>query len=199
MRTRGMSEPIGSESAVLAAGLALLLSACATVFNPGDVEQTIKPASGQVERTASFMVKGWSWDTRIYEGSDEVPVYDREQEITDEKREACAAFRQLGDEDRLKVEMELNPAGKSAILGCAVIPVLRLSVERPHALRVVRGGDERTVTVKANWRWIWVWWNAWLGPAWPVGLAVDAMTKKWTYFSSLDLNRAFQPLPAGTR
>jgi hypothetical protein len=119
--------------------------------------------------------------------------------MTEERREACHAWYLLSLDERARLDVA-NPRSDGRLLGeaCIVIPSIRLSTDRPHTLRVVQGDREASVTVKAKWRWLWVWGNAFLGPAWPVGVGVDALTKTWTYYGTLDLDRVFRSPPRAT-
>jgi hypothetical protein len=71
-------------------------------------------------------------------------------------------------------------------------PAVFLDPHRPHTLRLVRGDQEATVTVKTHWRPKWYFYDMFLFVLGPVGWVVDGATGSWNTFSRLDVNRAFR-------
>jgi hypothetical protein len=71
-------------------------------------------------------------------------------------------------------------------------PAVFLDPHRPHTLRLVRGGQEATVTVKTHWRPKWYFYDMFLFVLGPVGWVVDGATGSWNTFSRLDVDRAFR-------
>ena len=71
-------------------------------------------------------------------------------------------------------------------------PGLFLDPHRPHTLRLVRNGQEATVTVKTRWKVKWYFYDMALFVFAPVGWVVDGVTGSWNQFPRLDVDRAFR-------
>ena len=71
-------------------------------------------------------------------------------------------------------------------------PGVFLNPKRPHTLRLVRGDQQATVTMKTSWRVKWYFLDmVWLALG-PVAWVVDGVTGSWNEFSRLDVDRAFR-------
>ena len=71
-------------------------------------------------------------------------------------------------------------------------PGIYLNPHRPHTLRLVRGDQQATVTMKTSWRIKWYFYDMFLFVLGPVGWVVDGATGSWNEFPRLDVDRAFR-------
>jgi hypothetical protein len=138
-------------------------------------------------------------DTQIYEGDQQLVVH------LEMGTDSAKFFAHLLPCDQVRAVIArqdkiLHAAQFGSLCGL-VIPEIWLDTHTPHTLRVVQGGREGTVTVRSrtHW-WPWVWVDFLLGPAAPVGLIVDAVTSKWTYFGGrIDIAAVLATPSRGTR
>ena len=70
-------------------------------------------------------------------------------------------------------------------------PGVFLDPGRSHTLRLVRNGQEATVTVNTHFKVKWYFYNMLLFPLAPVGWVVDGVTGSWNQYPRLDIDRAF--------
>ncbi len=178
---------------MLLLGGCVMLGGCATMANRGKVRTAPDPTSGRSVRVARVELKNVGsgnegllhfllpGELTVYEGSTQLPIFSEDSANNDNRwRARC----RLGASDQ---------ATRGACDRAIFYPYLELDKRVPHTLRLVRSnGSEATVTVRAGTRILWFWANGIWGPAAPLGWVVDAMSGKWTYFGSLDVDRAFR-------
>jgi hypothetical protein len=168
----------------MAVGTCALLGACATIANPSHISRS-DPLTGATGQTTSRLpLKNWSPDVRIYANGALLPIYDDDSTLSARLSADCFELQRM--------MAQLGQTSQTSRCNFA-FPVLVLP-KRAHTLRLVRGTQEATVTVKPSFHWAWFFANGvWMTFA-PVGWVVDLAGGRWSYFSvgGLDVAAAFR-------
>ena len=189
-------------------GACAVLGGCATIANQGNRQLKLGPdrrvgrtvVPGPTVRAEPIPLAHYTGeDTQIYEGDQQLVVH------LEMGTDSVTFFEHLLPCDQMRARFERADkelhVEQFGLLCGLVIPQIWLDTRTPHTLRVVHGGREGTVTIRSrtHW-WPWVWVDFLLGPAAPVGLVVDAVTAKWTYFGgSIDVAAVLAPPLRSTR
>lgn len=162
-----------------------VLTGCATMFRKGNgLVQTVREEDRNV-RLIAMNMRGATPDLRIYTGDRQLPIVAVRDNIWSTgvrngvAQASASAAAQPGAVYTWEEQTEYGPG-------------LFLDPGRPHTLRLVRGGQEATVTVRASVRWKWIWRDALWGPLAFGAWGVDAATGSWKEFPRLDVERAFR-------
>ena len=189
------------------AGLAL--SGCATLFNPGEIrtlpEDAGRSGSGKLIRAAPILLLNIPGDASVFRNGRPLDMSTvRSNARVAPQRECRESLDVIGRVSRGGADARTDREVQALRAAFARrFPAncdftdwpydvsLMLEQGPAHALRFVSRGREATFTVQTTMHARWIWYDAFLGPAWPVGLLVDARTKKWSYFSgSIDVAKA---------
>jgi hypothetical protein len=190
---------------VLLFGSCAVLSGCATITNQGNRQMKLEPdrrvgqtvVKGHTVRAEPILVTHLTDDTQIYDGAERLVVH------LDLYGDSATYSDRLQPCDQVRAfvgKSDLQIVRWGELCGLAV-PSVWLDTHTLHVLRVVQGGREGTVTIQSrtHW-WPWVWVDFLLGPAAPVGLLVDALTGKWTYYGGkIDVAAVVATPSHGTR
>jgi len=185
---------------VLLFGSCAVLSGCATITNQGNRQLPLQPDvqhGPTVRAEPIYLLHYLGSNARIYEGGQQLAVH--YNVILGHARHYADSATYYA----YRAECERTTAQPDLQCGIA-FPEVWLDTHDthvPHTLRIVQGGREGEVIVRSrtHW-WPWVWVDFLLGPAAPVGLAVDALTGKWTYNGgSIDIDAVMATPPRGTR
>jgi len=183
---------------VLLSGACAVLTACATITNQGNRHLKVEPENPRSPSVLGepIVVTNLTGDTRIYEGGQQLVVH------LEAGTDSATFFRELAECERGQAELQrANPNEHFANPCGLVLASVWLDTHTPHMLRIVQGDRQGTVLIRSrtHW-WPWVWANFLLGPAAPVGLLVDALTGKWTYYGgSIDVAAVVATPSRGTR
>jgi hypothetical protein len=183
---------------VLLFGSCAVLSGCATITNQGNRQIKLEPNNGHSATVLAepILVTHFTDDARIYEGNQQLVIH------LDMRTDSATFFRELQECERGQAELQrANPNEHFANPCGLVLASIWLDTHTPHMLRIVQGGRQGTVIIRSrtHW-WPWVWVDFLLGPAAPVGLLVDALTGKWTYYGgSIDVEAVLGTPSRGTR
>jgi len=174
-----------------------MLSGCATIANQGNKQLKLEPNNRHSPTMLgeAVLVTHLTDDTQIYEGDQRLVIH------LDVLLDSAGTQHLLPcDEARLigaRKNLQVARFGEQCDF---VVPSVWLNTHTPHTLRIVQGGREGTVVVQARMHWVWVWTNFLLGPAAPVGLIVDAVTSKWSYYGgSVDVAAVVGASSSGSR
>jgi len=164
------------------------LAGCATLFHRGNGLTAKAQEDGHDVRLLAMNLDHASADLHIYEGDHEIPIARVKDHIwanaiKNSLREAVAR----GAASSCTGVCTYN-WNETTSFG----PGIFLNPKRPHTLRLVRGSEQATVTVKTSWRVKWYFYDMFLFVLGPVGWVVDGVTGSWNEFSRLDVDRAFR-------
>lgn len=186
--------------------LTTALGGCATLFNPGGVGKLPRDASAAQNnsqvKAAPLEIYNIPGDAMVYDNDVRFDVTAVRANARIAPRRECletldiirrtAGSTASGERDRQRLIAAFNqrfpaecdfshaPWGVKLMLAHGV----------DHRLRFVDGTREATFNVKTHMHLRWIWFNGFLGPAFPLGLVVDAATGKWSYFSGpLDVSK----------
>ena len=164
------------------------LGGCATMYHSGPGRATKGPDNGQQVKLVAVNLDHATPDLHIYEGDVEIPLSPVQDKIWS---------------DAIKNSLRRGVA-EGAASGCTGVctynwterttfgPGIYLNPHRPHTLRLVRGDQQATVTLKTSWRVKWYFYDMFLFVLGPVGWVVDGVTGSWNEFPRLDVDRAFR-------
>lgn len=146
--------------------LALTLSACATMLNPGRVKTLPDPPPGWSGKVMTISLYRMPRTAELYVNGQKV------------------------DLSKLRV-------GPESYFGEGYDANILVPQDGPVTLRVVNGARSGTAQFESKFHARWIWFNGFLGPAFPIGLIVDAKTDKWRYMRA-DVLDVPQLLTAGS-
>jgi hypothetical protein len=164
------------------------LAGCATFYHRGNGLRVTEVEGGQRVSKLALNLDHATRDLRVFENGVEVPISPVKDRIfanalSSSLHEAIARGAAAGSCSGVCTYSwdETTEYG----------PGLFLDPHREHTLRLVRGDQEATVTVKTHWRPKWYFFDMFLFVLAPVGWVVDGVTGSWNDFSRLDVDRAF--------
>jgi hypothetical protein len=130
--------------------LAVTLSACATMMNPGKIQTIPNPPTGWSGKVMSISLYRMPRTAQLFVNGRGI--------------------------DLSKVRV-----GPESYFGEGYDAEIWVPQDKPVTLRVVDGARSGTAQIETKFYARWIWFNGFLGPAFPVGLIVDAKTDKWRY------------------
>jgi len=164
------------------------LGGCATLYHSGRGRAAKGEENGQQVKLVAVNLDHATPELHIYEGDVEIPLSPVQDKIWS---------------DAIKNSLREGVA-RGAASGCTGVctyswtekttfgPGIYLNPHHPHTLRLVRGDQQATVTLKTSWRVKWYFFNMALFVLAPVGWVVDGVTGSWNEFPRLDVDRAFR-------
>ena len=176
--------------AVAGLGFAMLSqSGCATMYHRNNglrIKQ--QQADGRTIRVLAMNLDHATPDLQVFEGDQRLPIVEVRDHIFSNAvnssinesvaRNSCRSAPGTVCEYTWTARQDYGPG-------------LFLDPSREHTLRLVRGGQEATVTVKTRFKVKWYFYDMLLFPLAPVGWVVDGMTGSWNQYPRLDIDRAF--------
>ena len=171
--------------------LAAPLAGCATMYHRSNGLRIKVDEDGRKQDRLALNLDHASRDLRIYEDGDELTISPVKDHIF-----ANALSNELRRSIARGAANASCPAGSVCTYNWDEAteygPAVFLDPHRSHTLRLVRGDQEATVTVKTHWRPKWYFYDMFLFMFGPVGWVVDGVTGSWNTFSRLDVDRAFR-------
>jgi len=173
-----------SSSRVFAVAVCALLSGCAMVTNPGKSRSVVPPEGGQRVKVARLRLEHTGPVLDVYNGTTRLQIRDA---ATEEDRVfLCRRYEAAA----------MDPPGMVTVsVGCMnsiLMPYVELPKSGTHSLRLVRNGQETTVSIKASTHWQWFWLNGVCLPLVWACWGLDIATGSWSYFGSLDVDHAMR-------
>lgn len=162
---------------------AAALSGCATLVNPGKTHSVETGNGNSRVRVARLRLENTGPVLDVYNGNTRLEI--RDAATHDERVFLCQRFE----------SMATDPPGMVTVsVGCMnsiLMPYVDLPKSGTHTLRLVRNGQETTVTVKASTHWQWFWLNGVCLPLVWACWGLDIASGSWSYYGSLDVVQAF--------
>jgi hypothetical protein len=164
------------------------MSGCATMYHRGNGLRSTQVEDGKRVGTLAMNLDHASADLQIYEGNQALQISQVRDHIFSNA---------VGNSVNRTVASgscsgRTTPCTYSWTETSQFGPGLFLDPHRPHTLRLVRQGQEATVTVKTVWKAKWWFYDMALFMFAPVGWVVDGATGSWNQFPRLDIDRAFR-------
>lgn len=176
-------------SMVVLAAAGAGLSGCAMVVNPGKTRSVLPPGGASRVKVSRLRLENTGPVLDVYNGTTRLEI--RDAATRDQRVMICRRWETAA----------IDPPGMATVSTSCMNSILMPYVELPksgtHALRLVRNGQETTVSVKASTHWQWFWLNGVCLPLVWACWGVDIATGSWSYFGSVDVANAFQS--AGVR
>jgi len=177
---------------LVAVAACAMTSGCATLVNPGGVHKTSPANGGSGVKTARLRLENTGPVLSVYNGA--TPLVIRDAASHDDHVRLCRLFAEnpLGDPPGM-VTVSTN------CMNSILEPYVDLPKKGAHTLRLVRNGQEATVTVQAGMHWQWFWLNGVCLPLVWACWGVDVAMGSWSYFGRLDVAQAFRPTTRSAR
>jgi hypothetical protein len=165
------------------------LAGCATMYHRGNGLRVKVEENGRKVDRLALNLDHASRDLRIFENGEELTISPVKDHI----------FANALD-NSVRQAVAHGAAAASCVGVCTYNwdevteygPAVFLDPHRSHTLRLVRGDQEASVTVKTHFRPKWYFYDMFLFVLGPVGWVVDGVTGSWNDFSRLDVDRALR-------